>query len=1174
MAKDISVTLRIIDQISQKLESIATSGDRVASRFEAFGSTANDALERATSSSHKMSEAITSATSAAENLSSAGQQASSALEQQASSADKVVDSVAEVGDSAREAGEQSREYAENTEEAAQSTLSLGDALAAAGVVEALHQMVEAYNAADDAADQFEVSLAKLSTIADPVSENMGDLSAEINTLSKDTGQNVNALAEAAYQAISASVDTKNSVEFVNKANELAIGGFTQTATAVDVLTTTLNAYQLEADQTAHIADVLINTQNLGKTSVDELAQSIGMAIPTAAAYNVNLENLSAAYAITTSSGIATAQSTTYLNTMMVELANSSSEVAQVLSETTGKNFAELMEEGKSLGDVLQILSDSVDNDSVAFSNLWQSATAGRGALSLVNAGAEKFNSTLDSMYNSAGAAGEAFEKMEGTGAHVQEMFDNAVHNFAIAWGNAQPSLDGLMSKGTDILNILSETIDKCPELAAGITSVGVALGVFTVAMGGYTIATGLATKATVALTAAMDTNPILLMVSAIAAVTVGIVAFISACEDAEYTDTRLTAASQQLSDQIEDQEKVVDDLAAKYGEHNEKTVEAKAKLEEMRAKFDATAETMGEFRKSVDETADKVAASKEEYEEASAAIQEQADRSEVLVAELMRLEKQSQLTAFQQEYERQVIEELNNMYPDLGLAYDETTGHLNKATSSLQAYCEQKRRQLQLEQDAATYMEYMEEMEENQIKLQTARENLTAATERYNEVLSELGDTEVTLGENSFGAGQLEAAASAMNSAQSEVDGLIEAIDGLQAEMDALDGSATSASDAIAGIGETTGEVSMTAEELEVAMTGVFDNVKTQAEDTAEIISNAYKEAASAVESTFTAFSSYEEDSKNTADAMASAMEENTAKMTEYSDNLKEAADLGLDKSLIEQLAGGSQEQIDTLDSLLDKIHQLGTDTEEAQQYIDDFTAKWEDFNSAKDTLESTMVAMNTTVQENMETLKKNMEEGIAKLNLDKEAGSAAKATMEAYLKQIDSVGKQCIAKAEAVAKAVQAALSASTKAASSASSSSTSTSGNTAKHADGTLFGENVYIAGENGPELIVNRLGSEVFPASETAKILDAVYANRSNEKLAPPSQEMVQTIVHKDTSTNNENRNITLTISGKGALNVSGGVTKKDLHEYISDELEGALVNILQQEMYEEGAFAYEF
>ena len=44
--------------------------------------------------------------------------------------------------------------------------------------------------------------------------------------------------------------------------------------------------------------------------------------------------------------------------------------------------------------------------------------------------------------------------------------------------------------------------------------------------------------------------------------------------------------------------------------------------------------------------------------------------------------------------------------------------------------------------------------------------------------------------------------------------------------------------------------------------------------------------------------------------------------------------------------------------------------------------------------------------------------------------------------------------------------------------------------HANGTLSArENVYIAGEEGPELIIGARGSEVFPTQETERILAAV-------------------------------------------------------------------------------------
>lgn len=112
----------------------------------------------------------------------------------------------------------------------------------------------------DASMEFQTSLAKLETIADTNAAPMENLSADLLALSSDTGVAVTSLTESAYQAISASVDTAGAVEFVAQANELAVGGFTSTETAVDVLSTAINAYGLEVSEAGQLSDYLITTQ--------------------------------------------------------------------------------------------------------------------------------------------------------------------------------------------------------------------------------------------------------------------------------------------------------------------------------------------------------------------------------------------------------------------------------------------------------------------------------------------------------------------------------------------------------------------------------------------------------------------------------------------------------------------------------------------------------------------------------------------------------------------------------------------------------------------------------------------------------------------------------------------------------------------------------------------------
>lgn len=298
--------------------------------------------------------------------------------------------------------------------------------------------------------EFETALAKVSTIADPAKVSLQGLNTEIQNLSGSMHINAADLADATYQAISASVDSADAVSFVGEAAKLSVAGFTSQTSAVDILTTALNAYGLKADQATHISDVLLTTQNKGKTTVDELSSTLGRVIPLAAAYNVNLENLATSQAIMTANGIAQAESVTYTKSMLNELGDTGSAVGKILQQQTGESFAQLSADGKTLGDVLGVLFDSVGQDSTKFAALWSSVEAGTGALSLANAGAEKYNEVYGEMVNSTNATETAYTKMTDT---------------------MQFKMDGLRTNaenlGTALFQNLSEPVGQGVDLASG-----------------------------------------------------------------------------------------------------------------------------------------------------------------------------------------------------------------------------------------------------------------------------------------------------------------------------------------------------------------------------------------------------------------------------------------------------------------------------------------------------------------------------------------------------------------------------------------------------------------------------------------------------------------------------------------------------------------------------------
>lgn len=432
----------------------------------------NDVHKQVADTEKAVSEGCDKVKQSSEKAGNSATKAGKTAEEAGKKAKKAGEDAGKGGQESEKSGNKWAEFGKKIEKAGTKVTGIGkkiekagDAVGKVGKKFALLSAAAAgtLTAVTKGASDFQNGMAKMSTLFDTSQVSVKKLSKEFLNLSNETGKSAVELTEAGYQALSASVPVEKLGGFIRTSANMAKVGFTDTATSVDLLSTAVNAYGLEADQADSIANKLVNTQNLGKTSVNELASSMGKVIPTAAGMNVNLDQLCTMYTLMTKQGIATAESTTYMNSMLNELGDSGTDVGKVLKEKTGKSFQDLMKDGKTTGDALKILKDYSKETGTAFNELWSSQEAGKAAMALLNDSAGDFNETMGSMANVADLVGQGLEKMNTPSAKMAKAL-NRIKNSGIELGSVLlTTVAPYVEQFTKKVEELTEKFNKMPD---------------------------------------------------------------------------------------------------------------------------------------------------------------------------------------------------------------------------------------------------------------------------------------------------------------------------------------------------------------------------------------------------------------------------------------------------------------------------------------------------------------------------------------------------------------------------------------------------------------------------------------------------------------------------------------------------------------------------------------
>lgn len=1099
----LKVVFKAIDEISSKFNEMTQSGERALEAFENTGTAADGALSKVSRTAAQTAKSTDAAADSVDDLSSAigdyekatGQAANSTgilsektteteknLDEAAEAARKASEEVEKFGDKSEETGKQSEESSKKGRDGIK---ELQGVLASAGIAATLNEIKNGFFDCSEAAAQFETSTAMVATIADTSQKSLSSISKEVRSYSNETGEAASDMAEATYQAISASINTADAAAFAGTATKLAVGGFTSATTAVDVLTTAINAYGLAASDATQLSDYLITTQNLGKTSVDQLAQSVGKVIPLASAYNVQMDNLSSAYAVLTANGIATAESGTYLKSMLNELGDTGSGVSEVLLNSTGKTFAQLMEQGYSLGDVMAMLGNAVDGDSTAFNALWNSTEAGIGALSLFNAGADKYNSVLESMRTSAGATEKAYSTMADTTDKSKQRMENAFNNLKISVGDVlNPALTQVYEGFTNVFAGMSDFVDEHPAVVAAISAIAVGVGGFTGALAAYNLATTAAKFVTEAFTATLAANPYVLAAAGIVAVTAAAVTLtgVLITQSDEYEG--MTATCRDQYDELQRLNDQYNAACEQYGENSDAANSLRYQLDQLNDEFETNRQTVKEFVAECDGLVESHNKVMDAYNSSTSSIKNQELGTLALTQRLGELASQNTQTTASYTEMKAIIDQLNANVPGLGLTYDGVTESVDatveaiKKAAKAQADSEYKAEQQQ------TYVDLLKEQSSLEQQIAEAEANLDAERQRRG-----MRQDDVT-GDWVSGSG-FWMEDSPWVAWTSDIDDYKKSLEELQAAYDENQQTLSDIEGEWRGVAQAVEDSQNQTVSYEEAVSAAVSTAQTELDNLTAAYDKAYESARTSIEGQIGLFDTMKTSSELSISDMEKAMQSQTDYLNLYSENLKKAAEYGLDDGLIKSLSDGSEESAGYINAIIQNIEKLGGSTEgmpaAASKFVTEFNSKFEETEKAKDTFADNVAKMETDFDEKMGEIETRMSKTVQNMEMTDEARKAAQDTIKAYCDAIRSMTGEAGSAAEAVANAAASHLK---TAPTTTPTTTTPTATTVTGHANGTLSAqEDVYIAGEEGPELIIGARGSEVFPTQETERILAAV-------------------------------------------------------------------------------------
>ncbi len=1163
----LSTTFDLVDRMSEKLNRMANTGSQFVKQWESVGDTAGEALEtaskKATQTAQSLSaleDSMSDTTTAADRLNTENKDGSQIIEEftdrievaeravsdYADGVDRGSRSTGEFGDESKDAGEKVKVFGDETTQAIN---AIEQVLVAAGIAKLIREIGSAFVDVTRASMEFESAITGVYKTVDGTEEQLANISNEIKEMAlmmPASTTEIAAVAEAAGQLGIAVDDITN---FTRVMIDLGESTNLSSEVAASSLAKFANVAKMSADNYQNLGSVIVALgNNFATTEADIVAMATNMASAASLAGFTEAETMALAAALS-SVGIEAAAGGTsaarLISSMQVAVETGNEELANFakVAGVTAREFTEIWKKGpvdalyafikglndtERTGQTATVMLENMGITEVRLSNAIK-------ALANDNEGLAAAIETANLAWEENTALSTEASLRYGTLESQIDMTKNASNNLSIAIGDVfSPTIADANEKWREVLVGFTSFVENNPTVVKAVAAITVGVAAFTGSIVAYVAIAKAATVITTALNAIMAANPAFLIGAGIASAAVALTAFsVSTAKsseqlkkanlDAHFGDIALSAAE-------------IDEIVGKILRDD-----SLGKLNRAFSAFDTVAET-----------AENISAALDEIDRANWKVSIGMDFTE---SDFERYK--SDIDSFIENS----LKLVSDKHYAISLSIDTLFGD-SETGSDFKSSAD------------SLYGRYSTELEELGKKLQEAvlqgyesgwDVDTTQAVESIIKSMTEITDK--------IAAAQAEARLEAikLDFLSGNIDA--ESFENLQTRLNEELENITKQYDDL--------RLNLIAEaRLEFNEGEIDQETLNQRIDS---IQEQYEEKLAALSVTSLNFQTdailqaYSDEIGEAIPQMAEALQRGIEEQMSNMDWFgAEGMDIGLIYAEIWESTNIDKATKDAIGQLLEnmkptyeQVYEIARSYEEVPAEIAEALFGAAALNVIGSKSKEQMKAMATVIGAAFSTADPEYQKMLNDLNdagiaIPEEVIFGMNARTDQLKQTGTSLGENVL---DALKTKLEEGINVRIPVTASASS---NISLNVPGFATGTTDAPDIFIAGEEGPELIVGAAGSTVFPAEETEKILSSVGR-------VPIRTEVPETFRISQSSQDSpavSEKVIRLQIEGGGEIKVDASLKEDQVLDLLFANLRPALLSIVRQEIFEEGDGAYEF